>query len=197
MVSQQPETPFRRTDFSVWEEAMVSVTVSRLLGVLVCSLSFAAGAMAQPDSASKLIELVVPYAPGGASDTMARVIAPSLQEATGSQIVIVNKPGANGAIAGTYLARAQNDGSKILLADVAVVLNPILRKTTTYDVKQDFSAVALIGTGAFVLYVPVAGPPTVQAFLDSGEQGRTVAHSGVGSLGHLAAELLQQKTKAK
>ncbi len=170
----------------------VLVTVVAVVSVFVS----ANVAFAKPTSAPKLIELVVPYAPGGASDTMARAIAPSLHQATGSQVVVVNKPGANGAIAGAYVARAVNDGSKILLADLAIALNPILRKGTPYDIKRDFSPVALIGTGPFVLYVPASGPSTLQEFLRARENGSAIAHSGVGSLGHLAIELLQQKTNA-
>jgi len=169
----------------------------RVLGTLICTIALANVSVAKPASAPKVIELLVPYAPGGASDTVGRAIAPALQKAIGAQVVVVNKPGANGAIAGTQLARANNDGSTLLLADVAIVLNPILRKNTSYDVKKDFSAVALVGTGPFVLYVPTSGPKDLKAFLDGGERGRTVAHSGVGSLGHLATELLQQKTQSK
>lgn len=175
---------------------MKATASCRLLGLFLCGFALPSAA-AKPDAAPKIIELIVPYAPGGASDTVGRAIAPALQEATGSQVVVVNKPGANGAIAGSYLARAEKDGSKILLADVAIVLNPILQSNAPYDVKKDFAAVALVGTGPFVLYVPGSGPGDLKSFLKSGERGRTVAHSGVGSLGHLAAELLQQKTGSK
>ena len=169
-------------------------TSCRLLGALFCSLSLTAVAAEKPKDAPDVIELVVPYAPGGASDTMARVIAPSLQQASGSQIVVVNKPGANGAIAGAYVARAEKDGSKVLLGDLAIALNPILRTSTPYDATKDFAPAALIGTGAFVLYVPKSGPSTLEEFLKEDGKDRTIAHSGVGSLGHLAGLLLQQKT---
>ncbi|WP_158215175.1 Bug family tripartite tricarboxylate transporter substrate binding protein [Candidimonas nitroreducens] len=179
------------------EKAMNSVSIYKTLGALACSFFFVSGASAKPASAPPIVELIVPYSPGGASDTMARVIAPALQKATGSQIVVVNKPGANGAIAGAYVARSEHNGSRILLADLAIALNPILRKATPYNVEKNFSPIALLGTGAFVLYVPASGPATLNDFLAPNGKDRTIAHSGVGSLGHLAAELLQQKTHRK
>lgn len=142
------------------------------------------------------IELVVPYAPGGASDIIVRAMAPSLQKELGVSIVVVNRAGANTAIAAMQLARSANDGYTLMLADVALLLNSAVRTASPgYDAEKDFTAITLVGSAPLVLFGPAAGSSTLAEFLARGKQkGVNIANAGPGSLGHLAAELLQLKT---
>lgn len=156
-----------------------------------------APALADPATyPTRPIELIVPYAPGGASDVIARSLAPYLQEELGATVVVSNRSGANTAIAATYLARAPNDGYTLMLADVALLLNAAIRpKSLSYDPEKDYAPVSLLGSAPFVLYVPASGSPDLAEFLAKGsKKGLTIANSGPGSLGHLAAELLQLKS---
>jgi tripartite-type tricarboxylate transporter receptor subunit TctC len=145
---------------------------------------------------SRPIELVVPYGPGGASDVVARAIAEPLQPLLGQSVVVINRPGGNTAIAGAQLARSRSDGYQLMLADVALLLNAAIRTTSPgYNPEQDFQPIGLVGSGPFVLLVPASGSKTLAEFLARGkEKGVTIGSSGQGSLGHLAGELMGQKT---
>ena len=169
----------------------------RALLAAALSLGLAAPAVHAADPyPSRPIELVVPYGPGGASDVIARSIAEPLQQALGAPVVVINRAGGNTAIAGAQLARSRNDGHQLLLADVALLLNAAIRTSSPgYDVEKDFQPVSLIGSGPFVLLVPAQGSKTLAEFLAKGkEKGLSIASSGQGSLGHLAAELLGLRT---
>ncbi len=152
-----------------------------------------------PEYPARPIELVVPYAPGGASDIIVRALAPHLQKELGATIIVSNRSGANTAIAATQLARAANDGYTLMLADVALLLNAAIRTSSPgYDPEKDFTPVGMLGSGPFVLYVPAAGSQNLKDFLSKGAQtGISIANAGPGSLGHLAAELLQLKTATR
>ncbi len=146
----------------------------------------------------KPIEFVVPYAPGGASDIIVRTLVPHLQKHLGgASIVVVNRAGANTAIAGTQLARTAPDGYTIMLADAALVLNAAVRAASPgYDLGKDFSIVTQIGSAPLVLFVPESGARNLAGFLEQGKaRGANIANAGPGSLGHLAAELLQLRTR--
>jgi tripartite-type tricarboxylate transporter receptor subunit TctC len=142
---------------------------------------------------SRLVELVVPYAPGGASDVIVRAMQPVLQSELGASIVVINRPGANGAIAGAAVARSQNDGYTLILADVALLLNSVIRSASPgYDAEKDFTHISLIGSAPLVLFGPTSGGKSLAEFLAKGKQkGVTIANAGAGSLGQLAAEMLR------
>lgn len=147
---------------------------------------------------SRPIEFVVPYAPGGASDIIVRALVPHLQKHLGAaSIVVINRAGANTAIAGTQLARATPDGYTIMLADAALVLNAAIRTASPgYDLDKDFAMVTQIGAAPLVLFVPESGARNLAGFLEQGKaRGANIANAGPGSLGHLAAELLQMRTR--
>lgn len=96
------------------------------------------------DFPTRSIELLVPYPPGGSSDALARAIAPTLEKDLGQTVVVVNKPGAGGIVAGTLVARAKPDGHTILIASsTALVLAPRLQQVE-YDSLKDFTYVGLV-----------------------------------------------------
>lgn len=146
---------------------------------------------------SRSIELVVPYAPGGASDIIARALSQPLQKELGASVVVINRPGANTAIAATQLANARNDGYAVMLADVALLLNSAVKANSPgYDAEKDFQPISLVGSAPLVLFAPQSGARDLADFLARGKaKGINIANAGQGSLGHLAAELLQLRTQ--
>ena len=97
-----------------------------------CTLAFA-----QADFPSKPIKLVVPYAPGGSTDVLARTLAKHLSDALKQPVVVENKPGANTRIAATAVARAPADGYTLFMAsNASMVLNPLLYKNLSYSAKD-------------------------------------------------------------
>lgn len=173
----------------------------RFLAAVATAIAVGGNAVHANESypAARPIEFVVPYAPGGASDIIVRALVPHLQKHLGgASIVVINRAGANTAIAATQLARATPDGHTIMLADAALVLNAAIRTTSPgYDLDKDFSMVTQIGAAPLVLFVPESGARHLAGFLEQGKaRGANIANAGPGSLGHLAAELMRLRTKA-
>lgn len=123
--------------------------VMALLGLLVCVASPAMG-----QYPNKPIHLVVPFPPGGSSDYAARVVAQPLAQALGQPIVIDNKPGADGAIAGEAVRRSAPDGYTLLFGtSTGLSAVPNLRKEPPYDPLTDFTPISRVGTYVFFVVV--------------------------------------------
>jgi tripartite-type tricarboxylate transporter receptor subunit TctC len=169
------------------------------LFVIACALSpFAASAQDYP---TKPITLIVPYAPGGATDSIARIMQDSMSKFLGQQIVIENIGGAGGTIAAARAARTAPDGYTVLLHQVGLAASMSLYKNLTFDAQKDFIPVALINNAASTLATRPDMPAKNLAELIKWmkEPGRTtkIAHPGVGSFGHLAGVLLAQELGIK
>jgi tripartite-type tricarboxylate transporter receptor subunit TctC len=102
---------------------------------------------------SKPIRVVVPQAPGGSNDLMARTIGAQLGERTGRQVVVDNRPGAEGMIGSEIVARAAPDGYTLLMASTAFTMNPAVVKKLPYDPIKDFTFAALFGRGPVLITV--------------------------------------------
>jgi tripartite-type tricarboxylate transporter receptor subunit TctC len=165
--------------------------------ILVALLALAASAAAQtfPD---RPITMVVPYAAGGSSDILARLIGERLARMLGQQIVVDDRAGAGSRIGTEIVAHAAPDGYTLLLADMPHTIVPAIQKGVRYDPVRDFTPIGLIGTAAMVFFVNPAVPAaTIQDFvaLAKADPGKiTVASGGIGSTTHLTAELFQEKT---
>jgi tripartite-type tricarboxylate transporter receptor subunit TctC len=110
---------------------------------------------------SKPIRLVVPFPPGGAADLTARVVVQPLSQALGQSIVIDNKAGADGAIAGTDVQRAAPDGYTLLFGtNTGMCAAPAMRKTPPYDPIGDFTPIAMVGKFGFFVFVNRSVPAT-------------------------------------
>ncbi len=148
---------------------------------------------------SKPIRLVLPYPPGGGSDTIVRPLAQRLSAEFGQQVVIDNRGGAGGAIGMEAVARAAPDGYTIVLALTAqLAVNVSLYKKLPYDPVRDYAPITLLATGPYLLVVHPSLPVTSVKELIALARARpgqiTYASSGNGSGGHLAAELLKSMT---
>lgn len=150
---------------------------------------------------SKPLRLIVPFTPGGVTDTSGRLIAESLGKRLGQQIVVDNKPGASGNI-GTALAKsAPADGYTLVLGfDGTMVINPHVFSKLPFDTAKDFAPVGKIGDATLVLVanpgVPVKGLADVIALSKTQPGGLSFGTSGTGGTPHIAGELLKIRTGA-
>jgi tripartite-type tricarboxylate transporter receptor subunit TctC len=136
---------------------MISLSTPRLRAIAASALIFAglaSAAYAQAPYPNRTITLVLPFAAGSGTDTTTRIISQHLGIALGVGIVIDNKPGANGMIAATYVARAAPDGYTLFVTtNTTHSANPYLLKTLTYDPVKDFTPIARTGDLPFMLVV--------------------------------------------
>ena len=160
----------------------------------------APSAMAQ-QYPSKPIVLVVPFAPGGTSELISRLVAQKLTERLGQQVVVENRPGAAGNIAMEQVARAAPDGYTLSLGHIGTLaVNPAMFPKLPYDAIKDFAPVSLIAAVPNIVAVNPAVPAkTLKEFLDLARAkpgSINYGSAGNGSAGHLAMEYLKRIAKA-
>jgi tripartite-type tricarboxylate transporter receptor subunit TctC len=169
--------------------------------VLPAALLLAAGAaLAQAPYPSRPLTMLVGFAPGGGTDTTARIIAKKLSESLGQAVSVENKPGAGGNIAQEMLARAVPDGHTIMLSSLpSLAVAPHLVAKLPYDPFRDFSPIILAVAFPNVLVVHAGVPAnTLAEFvkLAKDKPGQiNYGSSGIGGAGHLAGELFKMMAK--
>ena len=157
-------------------------------------------AFAQPAAKwpEKSVRAIVPFAPGGGTDVVARILAPKLSEAFGQTIIIDNRTGAGGSIGVEMVVRANPDGYTILIGASSYASNAALYKLP-YDPIKGFAAVSLIPRGPFVFAVhPSVKALNLKEFIDLARAkpgALTFGSSGTGSVPHLATEMFRQMAK--
>src|SRR5262245_27483127 len=162
--------------------------------ILLCCVFAACTASAQQYPA-RPVRFVVPFAPGGSVDTLARTVGPKLGDALGQQIVVDNRPGGNGDIGMLIVAKAPPDGYTILLGYIAnLAIAPSLYATMPYDPGKDYAPITAIATSPNVLTahpsVPAKGLQDLIALARAKPGTVNFASTGVASVGHLTGELL-------
>jgi tripartite-type tricarboxylate transporter receptor subunit TctC len=167
----------------------------RVLAFLVLSL-LATASFAQ--LASRPVTILVPIPPGGAPDIAARVLGQKLAEALGQPVVVENRAGANGNIAGELVAKAPPDGHTLaLLADSQIAINPHLYRRMPFDTLRELTPVHTVAVNQFVLAINPALPArTFQEFIDLARRSSpplAYASGGNGSQHHLTMEMLKQR----
>ena len=178
---------------------MQRLTRRHALGLAV-GFGLGGTAAAQPAWPTRPVTLLVPFAPGGASDIAARAFNTRLAERLGQSVVVENRPGANGQLAARMLARAAPDGHTMMVGSIGVfALNTVLYRNPGYDPLADFAPVTLAVTTPNVLVVnPQVAPVSTLAELVAWMKARPgqVFHatSGIGSSPHLTMELFTQMT---
>jgi putative tricarboxylic transport membrane protein len=164
-----------------------------LAAAVLALLSGAAGAQAFP---TRPITLVVPFAAGGPSDAIARLLGQSMSTTLGQQVVIEKVAGAGGTTGAARVAKAEGDGHTLLIHHVALAAGASLYKALPYDTLRDLEPVGLVNQGPMVLTTKKAYPPETasELFARLKTEGSkiTAAHAGIGSNSHLCNLLLQQ-----
>jgi tripartite-type tricarboxylate transporter receptor subunit TctC len=147
---------------------------------------------------SQPIKLVVPFAPGGATDILARTIGTRLSERLGTPVVIEHKPGAGTTIGSAAVAQAAPDGYTLLFAPTPFVISQLMYPKLPYDADKSFTPVSLLAVSPFVLVVhPSLNATSVAelvALAKSRTHNLTFASAGSGTVPHLAGELFKLKT---
>ncbi|HEV8519876.1 MAG TPA: tripartite tricarboxylate transporter substrate binding protein [Burkholderiales bacterium] len=161
----------------------------------LCALS----AFARADYPSKPIRILVPFVPGGATDILARLVGQNLTQAWGQQVVVDNRPGANGIVAADLTAKATPDGHTLLFVAIGHAINPLLQKNLPYDTEKDFTAISLAAVLPLIVTVhpsvPVTNVKELINFAKSGPRRLNYASGGVGSSQHLATALFAHMAK--
>lgn len=162
------------------------------------ALLLATPAIAQPTWPTRPVRLVVPFAPGGPADILARMLAEFLTPRLGQPCIVENHAGAGGMI-GTRVAATSNDAHTLLLGSVSMTIVPHLAtQPVGYDVTADFVPVGLVASAPFVLVVPAASPLRDLPGLVAASRARPLnaGNSGNGTLSHLAIEVFRSRTGA-
>lgn len=172
--------------------------LARTVALLFVTMSAHAVAQTYP---AKTIRYVVPFAPGGATDTLARVVGQKLNSAWGVPVIVENRPGAGGNLGTEVVAKAPADGHTLLMAINSHAINASLYSKLPYDPIKDFAPVTLVATSPNVLVVHPALPAKSVKELIALARARpgelTYASAGAGSGAHLAGELFKTMTKVK
>ena len=173
--------------------------IPRLVVLLFASL-LASAAFAQPYP-NKPIKIIVPFAPGGATDLIARAVGQKLTESMGQPVIVENRTGASGMLGADLVAKAAPDGYTLLMASTAeIAINPSLYEKMAYDPVKDLAPVTLAGITPLILVVnpntPAKSVQELVAQAKSKPGSVSFASAGNGSVQHLSGELLKTITKA-
>ena len=150
------------------------------------------------DDFNHIVRIIVPFAPGGTSDILARIIAPKLSAAIGQTVIVENKPGAAGNLGADAVAKAPKDGHTLLLMDVgSLATAPSLFSNLTYDVEKDLAPIGMVMFSPYVLAVNAAVPAKTIGELVSYSRANpgklAVANSGVGAINHITALVIEKE----
>jgi tripartite-type tricarboxylate transporter receptor subunit TctC len=169
----------------------------RLLLAAAAALPFAPAAAQPAWTPARPVRIIVPLAPGGTADTIARLIADPLAAQLGQPVIIENRPGGTNTVGAVQVARAAPDGLTLLYAPPPVqILNPLMMRNMPYDAMADFAPVVALMRAPKLLVVRPDFPATSVAEFIAVARARpgaiTYASSGIGSSAHLAGALLAQ-----
>ncbi|HEX6006839.1 MAG TPA: tripartite tricarboxylate transporter substrate binding protein [Burkholderiales bacterium] len=168
--------------------------LARTALICVAALVCVATSRAQ-DYPAKPVRIVVPLAPGGGNDTTARLVAKKLADTMGQQVIVENRPGGAGAIAGEIVVRAPADGYTLYLASTTFTSSPALVRQLPFDTLRDFAPITRLAVvpGALIVHasLPVKSVKDVVALARSKPGEVTFGSAGMGSGSHLGGELFK------
>ena len=163
--------------------------------LVAASIGCAAPALAQAPYPAKPVRLIVPYPPGGGTDTMARTLALKLAETLGQQVVVDNRPGGGANIGAEIAAKSPADGYTLLMCTIAHATSGSLYRKLGYDVLRDFAPVSLLATTPHILVthpsVPVKSVKELVLLAKARPNELVYSSSGSGTPAHLAGELFK------
>jgi len=165
--------------------------------ILLFSAGIQAAGPASGNYPSRPLRMIVPWVASGGTDIVARIISPKLTEALGQQILVDNRPGANGIVGSEIAARATPDGYTMILEAVEHVINASTYAKLPYDTVKDFASVGLVAGHSLVLIVnpsfPAKSVKELVALAKSKPGQLNFGSWGEGSLAHLSGELLKNR----
>ena len=177
---------------------------SRSVAALTLAAGFLVSAMAAAPAQtypSRPITMVVPFAAGGTTDAIARILGENLSQTLGQQIVIENVGGAGGSVGAARVARAAPDGYTILLHQPGLAAAQTLYPNLSYNAEKDFTGVGLINTSSSIIAgsnnVPANNIKELVTWMKEPGRNAKMAHAGVGAFGHLCGVLFVQEVGAK
>jgi tripartite-type tricarboxylate transporter receptor subunit TctC len=174
--------------------------VNNLLRCIAAAIALsllAAGAWAQSKYPNRPIRMLTPFAPGGGTDILARLIGPTLTEVLGQPIIVDNRPGGGGTLGANLVAAAAPDGYTLIIVSGSYGANGALHDLP-YDTATGITPILLFGTTPLVLWVnPKVPIKSVKELIDYSKAGKlNIASAGIGGLDHLASELFKMQTGA-
>lgn len=175
---------------------MLRKSLSTILGLLAACL---AAAPAMAEFPEQPIRIIVPFAPGGANDIMARITAPNLSKAVGQPVIVDNRPGAGGNIGAGAVVKAPADGYTLLFTAGGATQNPALYRKLVYDPIKDLTPVAVLGFGPHIFVVNAKLPfKSIKDVVDYARKnpGKLNAAAG-GATTRLESEMFQLQNKVK
>lgn len=181
-----------------WRNLRRSLLGLSALGLLALAIQPVAAQSAADKYPDKPIKIIVPYPPGGSTDTLGRAIAQKLQEKWGQPVLVENKPGASTLIGSTLVAKSPPDGYTLLVGVSSHTTNPAMQASMPFDTLKDFTAVSLLAQ-APVLAVANPNYPAsnIKELIALGKANKIkldYGSAGAGSMTHLTAELIKKQT---
>jgi len=173
------------------------MSIRQIIGAAAAALALAGSAWGQPAYPNKPIKWIVPYTPGGITDSVTRLVAKGLEEKLGQAIIIENKPGANSIVGVDYASKAPPDGYTMLTVIAAHAANATLYAgKLNFDPVKSFEPISLVAVAPLILTVnkdfPVHDVKELIAYAKANPNKISFGSSGVGSATHLTCELLKQ-----
>ena len=161
-----------------------------------------APAAAQENWPQRQVTIVVPFAPGGSADLIARILQQQMQARFGTPFVVENKSGAGGSIGAGYAAKAPADGYTLLIGTASTqAINPFLYKRLPFDVERDFQAITLLVRFPNLLFVskrvPAMNVPQFIEYLKANDGKLNFGSSGIGTSSHLSSVMFQLATHTR
>lgn len=179
----------------------IPVVVRRALRLGLLSVAYATSCAVAQDYPNKSVRMIVPFAPGGNTDIIARIVAPGMSKALGQQIVIENRGGAGSMLGTDVASKAAPDGYTVLMVSAAHVINPAMVKKLPFDPVKSFAAISKVADvpSAIVVHpsLPVKDAKQLVALAKAHPGKLNYGSAGRGSIGHLAAELLGSVAQIK
>jgi tripartite-type tricarboxylate transporter receptor subunit TctC len=178
---------------------------TRIVAVVFAALLLSTSAQAQDKAADnyphKVVRVIVPYAPGGITDVLARMVAEGLSRSLGQQFIVENRPGGGTTIGTRAVVTAPPDGYTLLMGTTVLSINPHLMANLDYDAAKDLVPIANIGESIGLIAVPESTPAKTLAELVAWEKSKSgqlsYGTAGPGSIGHIAGEYFNQLAGTK
>jgi tripartite-type tricarboxylate transporter receptor subunit TctC len=170
----------------------------RLVRVAATAVAFAlaAGPVAAQQFPTKPVTIVVPFAAGGPTDTVARSVGQAMEKSLGQPVIVENKPGAGGTLGAADVARAAPDGYKVLVWHIGMSTAPALYRKLPFDPLKDFEYIGLINDVPMTLLsrttLPANNLQELVAYVKANQTKVTLANAGLGAASHLCGLLFQQ-----